>query len=430
MNKIQIGRRRFLGAGLAAASLPLFAGGRAAAQDAANVRMIWWGGDERARRTNAAIDLFKKANPQTAIQAEFMGWDDYWARLATQVAGGNAPDFIQMDYRYMFEYARRGAIRPLDEYLGNQLKLEDFGKVNLDSCSVDGKLYGGNVGVNAFAVVFDAKAWGEAGAEVPDLKTSWEGFAEKCAAFGKGNKNKRLSATADGSGQETLFEIWLRTQGKALYNPDGTLAYDAADAGRWFAYWAEMRSAGSCVAADVQALYKQSPETSPIVNGRSATDFVHSNQFEGCQKLVPFELTATGTPVQEGGKPGQYLKPSQLFAISASSKSPEATAKLINFLIAEPEGAKILGLDRGVPASPAIRDAIMADLNPNARKVVELVSAITPLVGPLPPAPPRGAGEINDVLIRISQEASFEAVTPEQAGANLVDEASAILKRG
>ena len=77
MNKIQIGRRRFLGAGLAAVSLPLFAGGRAAAQDAANVRMIWWGGDERARRTNAAIDLFKKANPQTAIQAEFMGWDDY-----------------------------------------------------------------------------------------------------------------------------------------------------------------------------------------------------------------------------------------------------------------------------------------------------------------------------------------------------------------
>lgn len=429
MNMSHFGRRRFIGAGLAAVTLPLLAGTRAIAQEATNIRMIWWGGDERARRTNAAVDLFKKANPQTAIQAEFMGWDDYWARLATQVAGGNAPDFIQMDYRYMFEYARRGAIRPLDEYLGKELKLEDFGKVNLDSCSVDGKLYGGNVGVNAFAVVFDAKAWAEAGVEPPDLKTTWDGFAEKCAAFHKGNKNKRLSASADGSGQETLFEIWLRTQGKALYNPDGTLAYDATDAGRWFAYWADMRKAKSCVAADIQSLYKQSPETSPIVNGRSATDFAHSNQFEGFQKLVKFDLTATGTPVQEGGKPGQYLKPSQLFAISSGSKNPQAAAKLINFLIAEPEGAKILGLDRGVPASPAIRESIMADLNPNARKVVELVSNITPLVGPLPPAPPRGAGEINDVLIRLSQEASFEGITPEQAGANMVDEAAAILKR-
>ncbi len=430
MNMTHLGRRRFMGAGLAVASLSLLPATRALSQEGANIRMIWWGGDERARRTNAAIDVFTQANPGISINAEFMGWDDYWARLATQVAGGNAPDFIQMDYRYMFEYARRGAIRPLDEYLGNQLKFDDFGQVNLDSCSVDGKLYGGNVGVNAFAVIFDAKAWAEAGVEPPDLEVTWEGFAEKCAAFNKGNKNERLSAVADGSGHETLFEIWLRTQGKALYNPDGTLGYDAAAAGRWFAYWADMRKANICVAPDVQALFKQSPETSPIVTGRSATDFGHSNQFEGFQKLVQFELSATGTPVQDGGKPGQYLKPSQLFAISSSSKNPEAAAQLINFLIAEPEGAKILGLDRGVPASPAIREAIMADLNPNARKVVELVSSITPLVGPLPPTPPRGAGEINDVLIRISQEASFEAVTPEQAGASLVDEAAAILKRG
>jgi multiple sugar transport system substrate-binding protein len=48
----------------------------------------------------------------------------------------------------------------------------------------------------------------------------------------------------------------------------------------------------------------------------------------------------------------------------------------------------------------------------------------------LPPPPPRGAGEIRDVLIRISQEASFEGITPEQAGANMVDEAAAILERG
>ncbi|MCX8279231.1 ABC transporter substrate-binding protein [Phyllobacterium sp. 0TCS1.6C] len=429
MNINHLGRRHFLSAGLAAAGLSLFSRTHAFAQETSNIRMIWWGGDERARRTNAAIDLFRQTNPDIAINAEFMGWDDYWARIATQVAGSNAPDFIQMDYRYMFEYARRGAIRPLDEYLGKQLKLGDFGQVNLDNCSVDGKLYGGNVGVNAFSVIFNSKAWEEAGVEPPSLKTTWDGFAEKCEAFSKGNQNNRLSATADGSYQESLFEIWLRTQGKALYNPDGTLAYDAADAGRWFAYWAELRKANSCVAADVQALYKQSPETSPIVNGRSATDFAHSNQFEGYQNLLQFELSATGTPIQEGGKPGQYLKPSQLFAISSSSKSPEATARLINFLIAEPEGAKILGLDRGVPASPVIRQAIMSELNSAARKVVELVSNITPLVGPLPPTPPRGAGEINDVLIRISQEASFEAVSPEQAGANLVDEAAAILQR-
>ncbi|MTH61287.1 ABC transporter substrate-binding protein [Paracoccus litorisediminis] len=429
MNSTNIGRRRLLGAGLAMASLPFLGSAPALAQQAGNIRMIWWGGDERARRTNAAIDLFKQANPGVTVESEFMGWDDYWARLATQVAGGNAPDFIQMDYRYMFEYARRGAIRPLDEFLGKELAIADFGQVNLDSCSVDGKLYGGNVGVNAFSVVFDGKAWDEAGVNAPTLGLSWDGFAEQCAAFTSANKRSRVYATADGSCQEGLFEVWLRTQGKALYNPDGTLGYDAADAGRWFAYWTEMRKAKSCVPADTQALYKNSPETSPIVTGSAVTDFAHSNQFESFQKLVQAELSVVGAPVQEGGKPGQYLKPSQMFSVSSTSKDPALAARMINFLVRAPEGARLLGLDRGVPASPEIREAIMPDLSETSRKVVELISSLTPHIGALPPSPPKGAGEINAVQIRISQEVGFEAVSPEQGGASLVDEAAAILKR-
>lgn len=429
MNSTRIDRRRLLGTGLAAAGLPLLGARSALAQQGGNIRMIWWGGDERARRTNAAIDKFRAANPEASVEAEFMGWDDYWARLATQVAGGNAPDFIQMDYRYMFEYARRDAIRPLDDFLGDELQIADFGQVNLDSCSVDGKLYGGNVGVNAFSIVFDAAAWEEAGAEAPSLGNSWEGFAEKCAAFAAGNGRKRVYATADGSGQEGLFEVWLRTQGKALYTPEGTLGYDAEDAGRWFAYWTEMRKAGSCVPADVQALYKNSPETAPLVSGSAATDFAHSNQFESYQKLVQAELSVVGAPVLEGGQPGQYLKPSQMFSISATSKAPELAARMINFLIRDPEGARLLGLDRGVPASQEIREAIMPDLNDSGRKVVELISSLSSQIGALPPAPPKGAGEINAVQIRISQEVGFEAVSPEQGGAALVDEAAAILER-
>ncbi|OSP53850.1 ABC transporter substrate-binding protein [Pseudoruegeria sp. SK021] len=429
MNTTLIGRRRLLGAGLAAASLPLFDFGPAMAQQPNSIRMMWWGGDERARRTNGAIALFKEANPEVTIESESMGWDDYWARLATQVAGGNAPDFIQMDYRYMVEYARRGAIRPLDEYLGKELQIADFGQVNLDSCSVDGKLYGGNVGINAFAVFSDSAAWEEAGLEAPSYDTTWDEFSAKCAAFTAGNTRTRMRATADGSGQEGLFEVWLRTQGKALFHPDGTLGYDAADAGRWFAYWADLRKSKGCVAADVQALYKNSPETSPLVVGRAATDFVWSNGFESYQKLVAAELSLVGAPVLEGGEPGQYLKPSQMFSISETSESPVQTARLINFLINEPAGAKILGLDRGVPASPKIREAIKPDLSEAGRKVVDFISKVTPQVGPLPPSPPQGAGEVNALLIRISQEVGFDVSTPEQGGVNLVDEAAAILRR-
>ncbi len=73
----------------------------------------------------------------------------YWTRLATQTAGGNAPDLIQMDYRYIFEYARRGTLLDFTPYMGKGLAIDDFGAPNIDSGKVDGKLYGVNLGVNS-----------------------------------------------------------------------------------------------------------------------------------------------------------------------------------------------------------------------------------------------------------------------------------------
>lgn len=68
-----------------------------AAQDSADLRMMWWGSQPRAERTFAVIEKFEEANPGSTIRGETVGWADYWTRLATQVAGRNAPDLIQQD---------------------------------------------------------------------------------------------------------------------------------------------------------------------------------------------------------------------------------------------------------------------------------------------------------------------------------------------
>src|SRR5690348_7314708 len=98
----------------AAALLGTALDGSALAQAArTRLRMTWWGGADRAKRTQAALEAYQKHNTGTQIDTETIGWGDYWTRLATQVAGGNAPDIIQMDYRYIYEYARRKALKPL-----------------------------------------------------------------------------------------------------------------------------------------------------------------------------------------------------------------------------------------------------------------------------------------------------------------------------
>ncbi len=430
MSISSVNRRHFLGAGLGLASIPVWGPLPVSAAEGAQVRMVWWGSEDRARRTKEAVKTFEGANAGVTVATESMGWDDYWPRLATQVAGGNAPDFIQMDYRFMFEYARRGTIMPLDQFMGSELKIADFGEGNLKSCSVDGKLYGANVGVNAFGTIVDTAAWQDVGITAPTFGTNWEQYAEACIAYGKAAKGKKKYASADGSGSEQLFEGWLISHGKSLYRDDGSLGYEAADAAEWFKYWAELREAGGCVSADVQALYKNTIETSPLTLGYSASDFAFSNQFVGFQKVNKPTLAIIGQPVVANGKPGHYLKPSQMFSVSAKSKAPDVTARLINFLVRDPAGALILGVERGVPASPAIRDALVPKLDAANTAVVKFISALTPYVGTLPPAPPQGAGEMNAVLIRVSQEVAFEASTAQAGGESLITEAKSILKKG
>ena len=48
---------------------------------------------------------------------------------------------------------------------------------------------------------------------------------------------------------------------------------------------------------------------------------------------------------------GWVVKPSMLFAINKDTEHPEAAADVLNFLLNDPEGAKLLGTTRGVPVS-------------------------------------------------------------------------------
>jgi multiple sugar transport system substrate-binding protein len=109
---INLNRRTLLKATAAAASLAALPAVPALAQDQTRFRVYWWGTKERADRTLEAVALYQQRNPAIQIDGESLSWADYWPRLATQAAGRNAPDMIQMDYRYVAEYARRNALAP------------------------------------------------------------------------------------------------------------------------------------------------------------------------------------------------------------------------------------------------------------------------------------------------------------------------------
>jgi multiple sugar transport system substrate-binding protein len=425
----RISRRDFNVLLAAGASFGALAGMASPAFADTQLRLIWWGNPDRDRRTKEVVDLYEKKHDGVTIDLENYQWGDYWQKLATEAAGQNLPDVIQMDYRYIFEWARRGQIADLTPLVGGKLDLADFDKNQLDSGKVDGKLYGISMGANSTSTVYRKAILDQAGAKLPD-PTTWT--YDDFVAIGKEVKGKLPDGvyfTANRAMIEPWLETWVRQRGKALYTADGDLGFDLEDLTDFWAFWYQMQQDGLTPPPDVQALDRNSVELSMIVTGHTVFDFCHSNQLVAVQKLREDPVTMHMIPNQKDGKPGQYLKPSMFLSLSASTEEPDAAADLLNFFITDPEANDILQIERGVTGDASIRERIAGSLTDTQRIILAYLETVGKHVGPLPPAPPKNAGE-NDRALQPAWEAvAFGKVDLKAGAKDFYETAKATLQR-
>jgi multiple sugar transport system substrate-binding protein len=421
-----LSRRSVLGTGLGLLAAPALAGA-GAAQQRTRLRLTFWGNTERARRTQAALDAYQRKNPGIEVATESIGWTDYWTRLATQVAGGNAPDLIQMDYRYIFEYARRRALKPLDEFMPDPLNIRDFGQANIDTGKVDGQVFGVSMGVNSTAMFFDKAAFERHRIPPLDQTTTWAQFAERVTELARKENRRGYFGSANAGFVEPLLEVWVRQRGKLLYNEEGRFGFARDDLAEFWDYWDRLKRAGGAVPGELQALYRSTPETDMIATNHAAVAFQHSNQLVAWQSVIRSPLGITMFP--QGERPGQYYKPSMLISLAATTQQGREAARLVNFLSTDPEAATALGAERGVPASGAMRNQLLPNADELTKAMIEYIALISDRISPLPPPPPRGAGEIEQLLRRIYETVSVGAARVPEAADRFMTEAQRTLER-
>src|SRR5688572_15451730 len=99
---------------LASAMMLFVLGGTVLAQDAQEMRLVWWGSQNRHDRTIAVVEMYEAMHPEVDIVFEFANFNDYWTLMNTQAAGGELACVMQQDYAYLAEWARNGLLQPLD----------------------------------------------------------------------------------------------------------------------------------------------------------------------------------------------------------------------------------------------------------------------------------------------------------------------------
>ncbi|MGW0710139.1 ABC transporter substrate-binding protein [Streptomyces sp. NPDC002643] len=388
------------------------------------LRYTWWGNPDRAARTQAAVDLFEKKNPGIDVQTSFTGYEAYKQKLATQAAGGDAPDVMQLDYRMIDQYATGGVL--LD--LGEQQKALDTGELEpglLATGKVDGKQYAVPQGRGTETMVYDTEKWKAAGLQPPEVGWTWSEWADAMRTVAE--RTGEPGGTDPGQ-SEDAFEIWLRGQGRALYTEDRELGFTADDLTRWWTFTDKLRRAGAVSPAEQTTQLDGTVENTPLGRGKAASDANWDAPASGYLALIPTGISLAPMPSGEDGTPGQYFKPSMFMGVAADSGHPEESAKLVDFMLNDKDAAKLLGATRGIPVNESIREDIAADLKDFDKTIYDYQATVEGKLDAPPQAPPSGDTALQTTFMRDYDQVSYERMSPREAAENYITEAKAELR--
>ncbi|MPZ26037.1 MAG: extracellular solute-binding protein [Micromonosporaceae bacterium] len=384
----------------------------------------WWGSDSRHAYTQEIIDLFMAEHSDIRIAADFTDFDSYWDRLNTAAAGGNLPDIITQEERFLREYVVNGQLLDLNS-VSDALDLSNIDPLALAAGEVDGGLYTVASGVNAFSVVVDPQIFDEAGVELPD-DTSWTWQDYLTISQDISGAGDFFGAQAFGT-NEAGFNVYARQRGEALYNPDGSLGFTAQTLAEWWTLSLEQTaSGGTPSASETVEIGATGPDQSLLATNDGAMGFWWTNQLGALSEAAGRDLQLLRQPGESAGqRPGMYFKPAMSYSISAHTDHPEEAAMFVDFLLNNVEAAEIMLHDRGLPANLQLREQIAPGLPETEQQVSEFMTEIgSSLVDP-PPAPPTGAGETVSIMQRLYEEALFDRLTPIEAAEQFMQEVEA-----
>ena len=424
-------RRAFLQGTAGAAGALAFGGLSPAFAQDRRVRHFWWGNPERDKRTFAVIDIFNKAHPGIVVEGETLGFNDYFTKLTTQIAGGAMPDVIQMGYGVMLEYVDKGTLKPLDEAIAS--KKIDTSKIDqsgIDAGTFNGKVYGLTIGANAQATCYNIRLFEEAGIEVDPITWTYDDLKALAIKISeKGGPKGTDDLTADWG----AFGIYCGQRGFASqFTPDGKFAFGPDLLVDYWKMWKDMRDAGATPSAEDSASVAGIADLDKmgIVTGKSAISYAWSNQLVGTQALMQDKLGAGFRPLIKDAPSGQSIQPSQFICLTRDAKDDDAALSYMNGFVNDPEMTAVLGLERGIPQQSDVRAALEPNLSEAEATSVAYFDAIQPYVTPLSPAAPAGNRECEEAFEQRSAVAVLLGQTSiEDAAAAFMDEAATILER-
>lgn len=316
-----------------------------------SIRFSWWGGDSRHEATEKIIEAFTKVNPEIKVTPEYGAWQGWEEKQALNMVSQNAADVLQVNWNWLTDYGNGGDnFADIEEY-ADIIDLSQFNDNALDLCRVNGKLVAVPVAMTGRCFFWNKTTFDEIGCPIPTDEAS---LFEAGKAFRE--YNEEYYPLALGEFDRALFLVYYL---QCVYNKpwvtDYVLNYTSEEIQVGLDFITKMEEEHvipklSVIQGDMADSFDKNPKW---IDGKYAGIYEYDTGSTKCRKALE---ESTNKPGQEfvlgefldlGQYHGGITKLSMGLAIPASSKNPEAAAKLIQFLLNDPEGIELGGTERG-----------------------------------------------------------------------------------
>lgn len=306
------------------------------------------------------IANFEKENPDIIVQLEAVAGSDYYARLFTQIASGDAPDIMQIGDDAVPNFVSKGAVIPLDDYIKGQYPLDTtiYLPGMIEPGQYKGKQYFLPKDFSTLAVYYNKKIFDKYGVAYPKEDWTWDDFLKTAQALTKdenGDGTPEMWGVQLTANWTTGFEYWVAAAGGKLISDDGKKYVGYMDS-------AETISAVQFY-ADLYNKYKVAPPPADFnqwaggnpefENGTAAMRLFGRWPQSGLLKNDKIDLGLVTVPA---GKEKANVLFWGGFGISSTAKNPEAVWRFLRYY-AGAQGSEIWA-QHGIPPVAKAAEAV------------------------------------------------------------------------
>lgn len=364
-------RRSVLGtaaaaAGLLAAACGTTAGGEKAgstlSKASGQIRFSFFGSVEEKAVWEKIAQQFSEKTPAVKVEPEHVP-SDYFTKIQTAIAGGDAADVILMEDKPTSGYAKKGFFKELDSYLAQDstFKLSDYYTVLFDGLKYRGKLYGLPQHWLTQSVAYNKSILTKAGVKFPptdynDATWNWNTFIDVAKKLTVRDGSKIQWGFPLTGYSWTRWRMWVWQNGGEVLSKDlKQCLLDTPAAIEGLQFYADLMNKHHVAPTnDERRADGNLDDTNLFAQGKAVMIATPPYFHQLRTRITDFEWDVA--PMPRSKKSAAPLWPDSI-SVNAASKNPEAAFALVRYVVGTDGQKTVTELGRGVPVLKSVANS-------------------------------------------------------------------------